>query len=375
VATGKEIYHLTGHTDRVLTVAFNPEGTRLASANPTTSASGPNEQGGEIKIWDLTSGAEWTTLATNHLGIINVAFSPDGRRLAGGGQAHKVVVWELVTGQESLVLQGHHHDVYALAFSPDGRRLASGGGKWNLDQGDQIKIWDLALGREVLDFKAHPAATWGLCFSPDGQRLATCAGKWSKDDGGEVKVWDLSQAWKIKPMPPSPPSAQELDALWADLAGSDPQRAYRAVWAFINAPQQALPYLLKHVHRPMGGLDLDRITHLIRKLDDNDFAVREKAAADLATLGSAAHPALRKALTSSSLEVRRRAAMLLEKKGAAPPLAPEELQALRVIEVLLHFDVAEVRPILEVLTQGPASLVTAEAAAALERVNRRLARK
>jgi hypothetical protein len=58
--------------------------------------------------------------------------------------------------------------------------------------------------------------------------------------------------------------------------------------------------------------------------------------------------------------------LLLEKKGAAPPLATEELRALRVIEVLQHIGTDDVRPVLEKLARGPAGApVTRDAALAL----------
>jgi HEAT repeat protein len=133
-----------------------------------------------------------------------------------------------------------------------------------------------------------------------------------------------------------------------------------------------VPFLREHARPAAGGVDHERIARLVAELDDDVYDVRVKATAALEKLGPAAHPALRKALASPSAEVRRRATMLLEKKGDGPALAPDELRALRAIEVLQHVGTAEVRPVLEKLAAGPPSaVVTQDAAAALALLARR----
>jgi dipeptidyl aminopeptidase/acylaminoacyl peptidase len=369
VATGKGLHTLHSHTHRVYTVAFTPDGRRLASACGTATTGGTTQAGGEVKVWDVAGGQEVFSLPTQDVGVITVAFSADGKRLAGACLNQVVKVWEVASGRETLVFKGHTLDVYHVAFSPDGRRLASCSGKWNLDKGGEVKLWDLPTGRELLSFQAHPTPIWSLAFSPDGKHLATATGKLNKNDAGEVRVWGLDGLPPDR-VPP-PPTPRELEALWADLAG-DAAPAYRAVWALRAAPRQAVPFLRAHARPPAVGVAYGRIDRLVAELDDNRFEVREQASAELERLGSAAHPALRQALRSPSLEVRRRARLLLDKKGAAPPLAVEELRALRVIEVLQHIGTDDVRPVLEKLAQGaPGAPVTRAAAASLRLLPRR----
>ena len=100
--------------------------------------------------------------------------------------------------------------------------------------------------------------------------------------------------------------------------------------------------------------------------------MRVRATKALEKIGPAAFPALRKALASPSAEVRRRASVLLAKKGAGPVPSPDELRALRAVEVLPHVGTAEARPVLEKLAAGPKeAVVTQDAAAALALLSRR----
>jgi WD40 repeat protein len=56
-----------------------------------------------------------------------VAFSPDGKTLASGGEEGQVILWDRGGGQELMSLDDHGGGIYAVAFSPDGKVLAAGG--------------------------------------------------------------------------------------------------------------------------------------------------------------------------------------------------------------------------------------------------------
>jgi HEAT repeat protein len=210
--------------------------------------------------------------------------------------------------------------------------------------------------------------------------LATTAGLYVQKPGetgtsGEVKIWEL------KNLPTTPPSvvptAAQLETLWQTLAATDGTRAYRAVWTLSDAPKQAVPFLSERVRPPKARDLAQEIAQLVRELDDDNFAVRERAGASLELLGRAARPALLKARHSPSLEVRRRVAQLLEKKDEGlPPLSADERRDLRVVEVLLRIGTAEAREVLRKLASGEAKAqATQEAIAALAWLERGTSRE
>ena len=88
------------------------------------------------KLWDAVSGQDTFTFKWHNRSVYSVAFSPDGKRLATASVDQTVKVWDTTTGQETLTLKGHTGVVASVAFSPDGKRLTSA----SADQ--TVKLWD-----------------------------------------------------------------------------------------------------------------------------------------------------------------------------------------------------------------------------------------
>ncbi len=105
--------------------------------------------------------------------IMNLAFSPDGARIASANFDRTVRVSDASTGEELLALREHSQGVNAVAFSPDGTRIASA----SID--NVAKTWDAATGHEMLTLEGTSKVAYGF----DGRRLIRLR-------SGVPAVWD-----------------------------------------------------------------------------------------------------------------------------------------------------------------------------------------
>jgi WD40 repeat protein/serine/threonine protein kinase len=143
-----------------------------------SGAPDPNPRGWE---WYYLHGLSQQAIHTlhGHAGKAHaVAYAPDGKLLATGGDDHTARVWDTATGRELICLRGHTHSVRAVAWSPDGKLLATA------SEDGTARIWDVAERRELRRFSGHQAFVTGVAWSPDGTRIAT-AGHDSR-----VRVWN-----------------------------------------------------------------------------------------------------------------------------------------------------------------------------------------
>ncbi len=171
---------LRGHTGRVLSVAFHPQGTILASGGTDRT----------IRLWDVTTGHCLQTLYGHNSWVWAVAFSADGNWLGSASYDHSVRIWNPKTGDCVRVLEGHTSSVLAIAFHPTLKVLASCGYE------KAIKIWDIETGECLKAWQGHHDRVWSVTFIP-GKTPNTSTVVTGGDDNA-IHVWNLQTGKCLK---------------------------------------------------------------------------------------------------------------------------------------------------------------------------------
>jgi len=148
---------LKGHAQGVRALAFSPDGKMLAT--------GGNDM--VTLVWDVTDGKLRATLTEQSGAVLAVGFSPDGKTLAVGGSDGRIRLWDAPAFTLQAVLEGHTEAVTSLAFSPDGQTLGSG------SYDGSARIWHVRAHKCAGILKEHQRGVLTLAFSPDGKLLAT----------------------------------------------------------------------------------------------------------------------------------------------------------------------------------------------------------
>ena len=293
----------------------------------------------------------------------SAVFSPDGRTLATWSHEDVLRLWNAQTGKAlrtlSVTLTGDTSVGY-VAFSPDGKALASG------DPDGLVQVWEVPTGKERCRFAASPARHRSdntiVAFSPDGRRLVSgCFDKTGL-------IWDVTGSTGTQERPALSP--KELQLLWADLRGADARKAHQAIWRLVFSPEQSLPFLGQRL-QPVTAVKPEEVSRCLAGLDSNEFAVREKAAVEMAAMGELAETTLQKALQAKlSPEVRRRLQQLLEN-----PTRSDHVWQERVLEILEQIGTPDAQQLLHKMAGGaPEAWVTQDARAALQRLSKRQAK-
>jgi WD40 repeat protein/tetratricopeptide (TPR) repeat protein len=184
--------------DPASAVAFSPDGRWLAGGSLR----------GRVRLWELSSGRQLRELQHHDGGgdrafrntqgtifakdgIVRLAFRPDGKALMAAGQSGLVRLWDPATGAKLADLN-NPGSIYAADFSPDGQSVLVGCGLEPVRQGLAI-VWHPTVGKPCYDPLPHQGMLQSVAFSPDGRRFATGSVEY---EGGQVlaeaRLWDTA---------------------------------------------------------------------------------------------------------------------------------------------------------------------------------------
>ena len=152
------------HEDTIWQLAWSPDGSRIASASDDRA----------VRVWDAPAATCFFVATRDGGSARGVAWSPDGSRLAIVGLGERLQIVDGTTG--AAVARFTVNQLRAVAWSPDGRRLAAGF--------RDIRVIDANSGAELVTGETETGYLRGLAWSHDGRRLA------SAENGGLVRVWD-----------------------------------------------------------------------------------------------------------------------------------------------------------------------------------------
>lgn len=191
--TGDILYVYYGNTSAILTLAWSPDGTWIATGCTD----------GNVQVWDATTGLTQVTYSGHRAEVNAVSWSPDSRYIASASSDGTVQIWEATTGKRLFTWKGHAGSVNTVAWQPGTSllarnefRIASGGADAT------VQVWAVsAKGKggqhgqattvptiqgDVLLYRGHSAQVTAVSWSPDGQRIASASAD------GTVQLWQAT---------------------------------------------------------------------------------------------------------------------------------------------------------------------------------------
>ena len=164
--------HVIRHASWVYSVAFSPDGGRLASGSDEI-----------VRIWNTATG-ELEDELEGHAGWVrSVAFSHNGCFIVSGSDDTSVRIWNATTCETRYMLTGHTHAVTSVAISRNDKFMVSG----SYDR--TIRLWDTAKGELLRELKDHTDTVKSVAVSPDCQHIASASGNevWIRSKDGIIE--------------------------------------------------------------------------------------------------------------------------------------------------------------------------------------------
>jgi WD40 repeat protein len=172
---------LRGHNGPVADVAYSPDGSRVASASAD----------GTIRVWNAADGGEPVVLRGHGGPILAVCFDPSSRFLASASEDGTAQIWNLAANDPPIVLSGHDSPVTGIAFGSDGASVLTA----TADR--TVRQWNVATSMEISRVTMNDGASRfsHARFSRDGTVVVTC----SRDEGDDApRVWDTASGRLVK---------------------------------------------------------------------------------------------------------------------------------------------------------------------------------
>ncbi len=181
-----------------------------------------------ILIWDQDGKIPIKKLGPFAWPVYSLVFSPDSTLLAGSFGS-KVIIWNTQTWKEVCTFTGHTQSlVVDLAFSPDGRRIVSAGNTPNLkipklnevilNPPGEWLLWTVDLEPKVLARGFHPSGCQAVAFIEDGKAILSLGGQ--EDGNGELRLWDARSSDQLSTSGRTHFLAQAIAALAVTTPGA-----------------------------------------------------------------------------------------------------------------------------------------------------------
>jgi len=348
VATGRLLHEWKSLTESVYRVAVSPDGRWLASWTPETD--------GDIRLWDIAAAKLVRRLTPRSGSAATAAFSADSSQLVTivnrerfpvlGGELQ---VWDVVTGAELPAFRGAKERFFCAAMTADGRMISAG----HVDH--TLRLLEVASGLERAKIEGHQQRAHSLDFSKDSRLLAAAS------SDAPVYLWDpyaLEKSHYSAKL-----TVNDQGELWQALAGLDATKAFQAMRELIARPTEAVS-LMRKGWQALPRATVQQVEKWIAEVEDSQYAVREKAVAQLQRFGASHEALLRQARDkAASLELRRRLDIILERRD------PEKLRRTRMLEVLERIGTGPAQRLLQEFADQPEDTeLSREAGAGLKRL-------